>query len=480
MSTTRTASRGARGPDSARRLTRRGGAGALGALMALGALPLVATPAAASLTGPEVDRGENITVFHNIDMVAVFGVGAVGDVVTVQVIREGNEIGTATGPLVDTDDREAGDQPGLEVNHGVDGTPAAGDCWTGTAPNVSPKDQIVVRNHRTGDLDQVTVDEIRFTGREHNDATGQVLLHGIAKRFDGSNIDPDALDSGEFRAVGGKFRAAPNDVVARPGVDGGFTAIYTLPYAVERNRDNLTNEQMETALATQDGHAIGFGHTDPLPLESMLVDGLGEANGPAEGCPGGPAPEPGEPEIPDPTPNPIPGPVDPAPAPTTRTVTVYASADTMVRQHSPRSSYGRSSTLQADQKATDSDRSRETAYVKFAIPELRSGESVTGAKLHLNITNGTDNGPLVRRTSTGWSESMTWSSGQPSVSGQSANFGRLSSGKKSIGLSLAGIAASQTVSYQFYAESRDGLGFSSRESSTTGNRPYMVLTVKKG
>ena len=32
------------------------------------------------------------------------------------------------------------------------------------------------------------------------------------------------------------------------------------------------------------GHAIGFGHTDPLPRESMLYDGLGDTPGPAPGC----------------------------------------------------------------------------------------------------------------------------------------------------------------------------------------------------
>lgn len=51
MNTTRTVMQGRRGPDAPRRLTRRASAGALAAVIALGALPLAATSASAKLGG---------------------------------------------------------------------------------------------------------------------------------------------------------------------------------------------------------------------------------------------------------------------------------------------------------------------------------------------------------------------------------------------------------------------------------------------
>ncbi len=73
---------------------------------------LTALPAGATLSGPGVSAGKNITVFHNIDMVAVFGYGTVGQSITVDVLRGTTKIGTATGPAVLTDEG-----PGLEVSH---------------------------------------------------------------------------------------------------------------------------------------------------------------------------------------------------------------------------------------------------------------------------------------------------------------------------------------------------------------------------
>src|SRR5215213_10963310 len=96
-------------------------------------LAATAVPAWASLTGPGVDAGQNITVFHNIDFVGVFGYGPTGSVVTVDVIRAGVRIGTVTAPTVDTPEG-----PGLEINHGPVGLAQPGDCWEGTTPDIQP------------------------------------------------------------------------------------------------------------------------------------------------------------------------------------------------------------------------------------------------------------------------------------------------------------------------------------------------------
>ena len=256
---------------------------------------LSAGPASATLTDPGVSAGKNITVFHNIDMVAVFGYGPVGESITVEVHRDGTKIGTATGPAVLTDEG-----PGLEVNHGVDGTPAAGDCWSGAAPDIRPGDTVTVRSG--GLVNRVTVDNIHYTGRPSVASNGDVVVSGVALRgTDGAVIPASSLDSAEFRDDSGKYRATPDSVLPTPGVTGGFTMRYQPPYTGDRNRDNLTLEQRKQALLG-DGHAIGFGHTDPLPRESMLVDGIADVPGHAAGCGGTPA-EPEEPPAftPDPT-----------------------------------------------------------------------------------------------------------------------------------------------------------------------------------
>ncbi|HEY0126571.1 MAG TPA: hypothetical protein VGB58_05495, partial [Blastococcus sp.] len=259
------------------------GAAAAGTAVALVAPALVGTaPASASLTGPGVGVNKNITVFHNLDFVGVFGYGSIGSTVRVEVIRNGALIGVASGPAVSTPEGL-----GLEVNHGLEtGTPGPGDCWAGGTPDIRPGDRVVVY---AGTIrNEVTVDDIRWTGTPTPTpelaANGDVVVRGVAIRADGTVIPPSALDSGEFRNETGKYRATPDVVEADPGVPGGFVVRYKAPYLGFRNSDGLTQEQRKQALLTEDGHAIGIGHVEPLPREAMLVDGLADVTGPAVGC----------------------------------------------------------------------------------------------------------------------------------------------------------------------------------------------------
>jgi len=249
-------------------------AAAATAALATGAI--AASPAAASLTGPGVEDGQNITVFHNIDFIAIFGYAPVGQTVTIDVIRDGVTIGTTTGPTVDTPEG-----PGLEANHGPAGAPQPGDCWEGHTPDILPGDRIVV-SEEGGDTDEVTVDDIRFTGSPTLQDNGDITVSGIARRADGTPIPASFLDSGEFRDTS-KFRGAPNQVIQTPGTVDGFTMVYKPPYMLDRNDAGLDENGRRQSLLG-DGHAIGFGHVVPLPLESMLVDGVADTPGPALGC----------------------------------------------------------------------------------------------------------------------------------------------------------------------------------------------------
>jgi hypothetical protein len=256
------------------------------AASAVGAV--TAVPASGTQTGPGVRPGSNITVFHNIDFVAVFGYGPVGSPVTVRVLRRGVVIGSASGPAIDAEGL-----PGLEVNHGPEGAARPGDCWEGATPDIKPGDVIRVTDRRG--TDQVTVDNIAFTGPPV-EATpgGDIVVPFTALLANGNPVPLARIDSAEFRAAANnqvRFEAPNVLVEAAPGGGPGqYQMRYPSPFVPSRNDDTtpFNQDQLRAALLG-DGHAVGFGHVDPLPRESMLYDGLEDTPGPAPGCESAPA-----------------------------------------------------------------------------------------------------------------------------------------------------------------------------------------------
>lgn len=240
------------------------------ATMALAATALAALPASASITGNGVRAGSNITVLHNIDLIAVAGYGQGGGLVTIEVLRNGVTIGSASGPAQIIEGAS-----GLEVNHGVEGDPAPGDCFDGHTPDVRPGDVIQVTD--SGGTDEVTVDDISFTGDPVLDGQ-DVLVHGVARRFNGTPIPPAQLNGAEFRA-GSPLRAGADEIQVTGGPGGAFTMRYEFPFDFARNRDNLSPAEIQDLLLG-DGHAIGIVGVS----EGMLVEGLEDTPGPAAGC----------------------------------------------------------------------------------------------------------------------------------------------------------------------------------------------------
>ncbi len=116
------------------------------AVAATALVPATLSTAPAEGTVVKMDAAHNITVFHNIDFVAVTGY-AEGELLTVEVQRGGNIIGTATGAARG----DAVEGFGLEVNHGPEGAPLAGDCWEGNVPNIRPNDVIRVTSDSSDD-----------------------------------------------------------------------------------------------------------------------------------------------------------------------------------------------------------------------------------------------------------------------------------------------------------------------------------------
>jgi len=231
----------------------------------------------------DVNPAHNITVFANIDFIATFG-HAAGDALTVEVRRNGVVIGTASGSAAGT-----APEIGLEVNHGPEGAPVAGDCWETGTPDIRPGDRIRVTG--PSGTDTVIVDNLRFTGRPSALSNGAIVVPFNAYRANGRAIRPGFIDSAEFRAAANnqvRFEGNRVKVERRPGAKPGQLRMrYPQPFRPSRNDDENPFNQAELRRALlRDGHATGFGHVAVLPKEGMLVDGLNDSPGPAIGCPG--------------------------------------------------------------------------------------------------------------------------------------------------------------------------------------------------
>jgi len=85
-------------------------------------------------------------------------------------------------------------------------------------------------DHRGHPHDEVTVDDIRFdpAGPQEEPITGDIVVRGVAKRANGDPIPASFLDSAEFRDTS-KFRGVPNRVEDGPLVPGGFILAYEGP-----------------------------------------------------------------------------------------------------------------------------------------------------------------------------------------------------------------------------------------------------------
>jgi hypothetical protein len=290
---------------------------------------LAATPALAA-EGPQgVRAGHNVTVFHNIDMVAAFG-SPVGAQTQIDVFRGAHHVATARGAAVDTPEGGA-----LETNHGPAGAAQPGDCWTGATPDVKPGDRIVVSNPGSAaGLDEAIVDNITIdtvTGLDTNPATGnpvelrtvpvadidpvtpgdqpgtrqaffeigtdievadprrEIWVEGEAwfvdENGDQTPIPLASLDSGEFLGpTDNQLRMSPTTVIAGTGGAGTYMAKYIEGQLnIERNRNNIPVATILQQLE-EDSHGMGYGHTAVLPPVSMLVEGMAEQTTAAPGC----------------------------------------------------------------------------------------------------------------------------------------------------------------------------------------------------
>lgn len=269
---------------------RRQALAAAAAVTSIAAFAVAAAPASA--THAQSQSTHNLSIFHNLDFVAVSGFDD-GDKLTIAVDRPG--VGQIASLRADARPGEAAGDFGLELNHGPAGDPELGDCWTNYVPDILPGDTVSV-TYPVGEgtaTDSDVVDDIQIT-RGMFTAGSDVAFEGIALDAAGNPINVATLDSGETRADGAtpRVRAAVTRVVAIPGVPGGFRALHERAQNYGLTAGTATLDQIHAGLLNFGDPAIGYGHLEPPPPFVQLVEGISSrqadgipGGGPAIGCP---------------------------------------------------------------------------------------------------------------------------------------------------------------------------------------------------
>jgi PKD repeat protein len=164
--------------------------------------------------------------------------------------------------------------------------------------------------------------------------------------------------------------------------------------------------------------------------------------------------------------------------PTTKTVTLTATADAHAKQAAATTSYGSAASLWVDSRDVDTNASSAVhAYLRFEVPALAAGESITAARLSLEVNNPTGNGPALYPTDPVWDEStLTWGSGRPArtSSTTAGNYAAMANGR--VSTAVTGVTAGGDVSYELAPESTDGFGAAAHEA-VAASRPQLILTI---
>jgi Chitobiase/beta-hexosaminidase C-terminal domain len=252
-------------------------------LAALGGavLTFAAVPSGASAAIVEPPPTPHLfTVFPDRDFVSVEGF-APGESLSVRVLRNGVQIGAATGA--------AGDEGIFEVNH------PGGACWIGSTPNIMAQDKVVVAPAGSpADVGEATTAADVHASAAIEDA-GRIVITGTARNANGTAMNLDLIEqrivNPAFRDVGVPKRdiravsdgsgegTLTRDPVGPDNQDGAkWTAIYS----------GLTAAQRKAALAGQT-RVLAWQATDAAGERlGMTIHEVGELGGPGfGGCPQG-------------------------------------------------------------------------------------------------------------------------------------------------------------------------------------------------
>jgi hypothetical protein len=182
------------------------------------------------------------------------------------------------------------------------------------------------------------------------------------------------------------------------------------------------------------------------------------------------------------TPPATPTPTTPPPAtptPTTpptggATQTFGAEADAYVDQNTPATNYGTGTSLAVD--GTSGAGGAQHAYLRFNLGGL-SG-TVTSAKLRLYAKDGSSNGPKLYATGTSWTETgVTWTTKPASAGAALGDTAAVATGTWMEYDVTSLVQGTGAYSFVLVPDATDGIDATARESSSTSNRPQLVVTT---
>jgi glucose/arabinose dehydrogenase len=159
--------------------------------------------------------------------------------------------------------------------------------------------------------------------------------------------------------------------------------------------------------------------------------------------------------------------------PGTQTLTFAPEADVRAEAAQPAGNFGTENRLRTDGNGTGGI---EESFLRFQVAGIAG--RVTSAKLRLRSITDTSNGPAVRGTTNGWSETgLTWSNRPAPTTGATSDAGAIGTNQWAEWDVTALLAADGPLSLHLSQPGRDGLYFHSREASTQSDRPQLVVSV---
>jgi calcineurin-like phosphoesterase family protein len=164
--------------------------------------------------------------------------------------------------------------------------------------------------------------------------------------------------------------------------------------------------------------------------------------------------------------------------PVTTALSFLPDADASVAKGSPTTNYGTKSTLLTDASPVHS------AYLRFTVSGVEG--TVARARLRLWVTNGSGNGPAVYPTVLGlgaatdppWPESaINWNK-RPARTGPALDdLGAVGAGRF-VELDVTdAVTGEGAYGFELGSGGTDGTDFASREASTAGRRPQLIVDV---
>ena len=188
----------------------------------------------------------------------------------------------------------------------------------------------------------------------------------------------------------------------------------------------------------------------------------------------------------------------------TKSVSASASGDTQIRSANPNTNYGSATTITVDGDEPAGTGKNTAALIRFSLPTLPAGATITDAKLRLNVTNSSTNTYSVFVMKKAWVESeTTWNKYKNGRSWELAG-GRGATDRESpaiasitpnttgvrdfdlgaafdqqVGDWMRGVEANNGIQI-INVDASDGFDFFTREAATASQRPQLVITYDDG